>query len=367
MKILYFAPIDWEYIRQRPQHLAQRLSDTFEFIYIQPLGLRNLRISDFKRAIKRFFGLFKNKEPEGSLKVRNLVFIPVINNYIQRINVRLLRKQLRSLADKETIVWVTTPSKLIPDILTGLKCKALVYEMLDDYAGIHDPLKKDIARTETLLVNKADLIITTSSALFEKAKSINKNKERVCLSNGVDYDFFDKSRFSKPAELAGMDKIIGYVGSMDKWIDIGTIVFLADNMKEANFVFVGPLKIRNLPARKNIHYLGRRNYDMIPHYCNCFDVCLIPFIPGEFADMINPVKLYEYFALGKPVVASRMKELASLNELLYIAEGREDFLEKLKLAVSENDAVVRSKRKELARLNDWTVKAESISEALLRL
>jgi teichuronic acid biosynthesis glycosyltransferase TuaH len=367
MKILYFAPIDWEYIRQRPQHLAKRLSDTFEFLYIQPLGLRNLGISDFKRAIKRFLGLFRNRRTESSLKVISPIFIPVINLYIQRINARLLRKQLRSLADKETIVWVTTPSKLILDVLTGMKFKALVYEMLDDYPGFHASQKKDITATETLLVNKADLIIATSSALLEKATSINMNKEIVCLSNGVDYEFFDKSRFSRPAELAGMDKIIGYMGSIDNWIDIEIISFLADNMKDLNFVFIGPLRIRNLPVRKNIHYLGKKDYNVIPQYCNCFNVCLIPFRPGEFADMINPVKLYEYFALGKPVVASRMKELMPLSELLYIAEDKEDFLKKLKLAVSENDAVVRSKRKELARLNDWTAKAASIREALLRL
>lgn len=367
MRILYFAPIDWDSIRQRPQHLARRLSELHNFFFIQPLGLRNLKLSDFGRILKRLSGLFKRQGSQGRLHIKNLIFIPVINRYIQKINLFILKKQIGYLTDDETVIWITSPSKLMPDLLTGLRFKALVYEMMDDYVKIHPRMEKDITWAETWLINKANLIITTSSALFEKSKQTNKDKEAILIGNGVDYDFFTSTTFERPAELQGMKKIAGYVGTVDRWIDFETISFLAERRQDIDFVFIGPLKTPGLPQKKNIHFLGKRDYDTIPHYCNTFDACLIPFKAGEFADTINPVKLYEYFALGKPVVACKMKELTAFSDLLYLAEDKEDFLIKLGQALAETDADVRLRRKESAKLNDWTVKARLLEEALLKL
>jgi glycosyltransferase involved in cell wall biosynthesis len=251
--------------------------------------------------------------------------------------------------------------------LAKLKFKALVYEMIDDYDKIHIQMEKDIRKTEQLLVNRADLIITTSSALFEKAKGINKNKEVILIGNGVDYNFFNRDSFKRPVEFKGMDKIVGYVGTIDNWMDFETLSFLAERRQDLDFVFIGPLKTGGLSQGKNIHFLGKRDYESIPHYCNSFDVCLIPFKPGEFADTINPVKLYEYFALGKPVVAHEMREFRVFSNLLYLAKDKEDFLRKLEMALAETDANIQLKRKELAKLNDWSLKAKSIEDFLLKL
>jgi glycosyltransferase involved in cell wall biosynthesis len=367
MKILYFAPIDWDFIRQRPQHLSQRLAEHHDFFYIQPLGLRNLKLSDLRRVVKRLLGLFKRQDPKECLKIKNLIFIPIINRYIQPINLHILRKQIGSLTNEETLIWITSPLKIIPDLLSGINFRALVYEMMDDYAKIHPSIEKDITEIETWLINKADLIITTSSALFDKSKRINKNKAAILIGNGVDYEFFNKTSFQKPIELKDMGKIVGYVGTIDKWMDFEAIRFLADTRKDLDFVFVGPFKTPGLPVRRNIHFLGQRNYDTVPHYCNFFDVCLIPFKAGEFADSVNPVKLYEYFALGKPVVAYRMKELIPLNDLLYLAEDKVDFLKKLEFALDETDIEIRLKRKDFAKMNDWSVKAGLLEDALARV
>lgn len=367
MKILYFAPIDWDFIRQRPQHIAQRLAEYHDFFYIQPLGLRNLQLSDTSRALKRLSRFLKRQVPQEKLHIKNLFFIPFINRYIQKINLYFLKKQIESLTDDETIIWVTSPPSFIPLLLGRLRFKALVYEMMDDYAKIHLSREKDVLETETWLINNASLIITTSFSLCEKVKKINKDKDVFLVGNGVDYQYFNETTFKKPPELEGMNSIVGYVGTIDSWIDFETITFIADRRKDIDFVFVGPSKIKDLPVRENIHFLGKRDYETVPHYCNFFDVCLIPFREGEFADTINPVKLYEYFALGKPTVSYNMKELKAFNELIYLAKDKEDFLEKIGFALLENDPVKRLERKESARQNDWSTKINLLNEALLRV
>ncbi len=363
MKIIYFAPIDWDFISQRPQHIAKRLSkDLSEFIYIQPFGLRNLKLSDFHRIIKRLAALFRQKSTK-KIQIKNCFFIPIIDQRIQKINTILLKRQIRKLADNKTIIWVALPSVVMPDLLSDLSYKALVYEMMDDFPEIHSSKADMIRKTETWLVNKADMIITTSHELQKKAIDINSEKDVELIGNGVDYDFFCNAVSQKPAELEGMNQTVGYIGTIEDWIDFDTIAYIANQREDLDFVFVGPIRVQDVPVNKNIHFLGLRNYEEIPFYCRSFDVCIIPFKISAFADSINPVKLYEYFSLGKAVVAYEMKELKPFGDLLYLASDKHEFLQQLDMALHENDASIKQKRKEIAKQHDWSIKTNEIIHA----
>ncbi len=364
MKIAYFAPVEWNSIRQRSHHIAERMSARHDFFYIQPLGLRSMRLSDLGRALRRLKALPGESHLSTNLRIRTFYSIPFVHPVIEKVNVRLLEKQMRAFVDKETVVWITAPSGILPGILKRLQFKALVYEMMDDYPQFHPELEKEIHSAEELLIGRADVVIVTSAALSEKARRLNAGKDPVVIGNGVDFDFFNGPAAGRPADLGGMRKIAGYVGAIDSWLDMDTIVFLADRREDIDFVFVGPVRIREIPVRRNIHFMGSRDYYSIPDYCSAFDACLIPFRQGEFADTINPVKLYEYFALGKPVVASRMKELLSLQHLLYLAADKEEFLDKLDRALEENDPGMSIMRRKTAELNDWSRKTALVEEVL---
>lgn len=376
MNILYFSLVDWDYIRQRPHHLTERLAAYHNIVFLQPFGLRNVKPSDIGRVFKRFGWFFKKKNLKSGLYIKNLFFIPIINTFIRRINIRILRPQLQSLIDDQTIVWVTTPSQLIPELLERLNYRALIYEMMDDYLEIY-PSPEVVSGVESWLINRADLIIVTSEALAEKSKAINRDRPVKIIGNGVDYDFFNRASSNMPApspsplpageRVRAEQKIVGYIGTIDKWIDFEIIDSLAERWPDLNLVFAGPIKIKNLPERKNIHFLGKVDYNRIPALCNSFDVCLIPFKPVGFADTVNPLKLYEYFALGKPVVAYRMRELQPYADLLYLAEDQNDFFEKVSSALNEKGSEIIKRRKEVARLNDWSIKAGMLQEILLEL
>jgi glycosyltransferase involved in cell wall biosynthesis len=393
MKILYFSLVDWDYIRQRPHHLTERLSAYHNLIFVQPMGLRGIRPSDIRRAFNRVSWFFK-KGKKG-LQIKSPLFIPLKNPFIRRINIHLLRSQLTSLIDDESVLWVTFPSHLLWRLLEGLRYRALIYEMMDDYTKIYPPSSAvEAGQVEPWLIKRADLIIASSSALAEKSKATDRDKPVVVIGNGVDYDFFNMASSKMPIELKGLkhscrsrapspsplpagervrvrgfseQKIVGYIGTIDRWIDFEAIDSLAEKRPDLNLVFIGPIKIKDIPRRKNIHYTGRVDYERIPSLCRYFDVCLIPFRPGELADTVNPLKLYEYFALGKPVVSYRMKELEPYADLLYLAEGQGDFLEKVIMALDEENADLIAKRKEVARLNDWSIKAKILQDILSEL
>ena len=372
MRIFYFAPIDWDFIRQRPQHLAQRLSTAHDFFYIQPIGVRDLKFSDLSRAVRRLSSLglelLQRKGAGSRLRIKNLFFFPLQHDLFRTVNVFLLRRQLRGLVCPGDAIWVTSPSPLLPGILRDLPRKALIYELMDDYPKIHASKEASVRKTEAWLIEHAHLVITTSDALSQKVRAQHPGKKILQVSNGVDYAFFNREiPAAKPDEFTGMDKIAGYIGTLDTWLDFETIYYAAEKRRDIHFVFIGPSKISPFPGKPNIHFLGTRDYEQIPWYCSFFDTCLIPFHPGEFADSVNPVKLFEYFSLGKPVVSCAMKELLPYRDLLYTARDREDFLLKLEASLQETDKGLCERRKKVAGSNDWNEKAREINAALAEL
>lgn len=368
MKIVYFSLIDWDFIYQRPQHLAKRLSLNDEFIYVQPFGLRSLNLSDIPRVFKRLRSFFRFHNPKKNLYIKNPLFIPLQLHFFKKINSFLLKYQINPLIDPQTILWVTYPSNLIIRLLDGLTYQALIYEMMDDYPLVHPAFQKEISNSEEWFIHHASLVIATSDSLAERAKKIKKSPQVKVIKNGVDFEFFTQIPKEIPKEFNITGKIAGYIGSIEKWIDFDLIDFLSKNRPDINFLFIGPRRIKQVPKRKNIFYIGPVDYEWIPTYCQRFDVCLIPFLKSPFSDSINPVKLFEYLALGKPVVSYRMKELEYYQGVVYLAENKEEFLTLIEKALSESDESIAKMRKEIARSNDWGIIAEKIKkeiEALL--
>jgi len=77
----------------------------------------------------------------------------------------------------------------------------------------------------------------------------------------------------------------------------------------------------------NIKFLGKKDYQVLPYYMNTFDVCLIPFKVNELTNGVNPVKVYEYAASGKPVVSTYLPELEKYQDTIYLAKDYKEFVE----------------------------------------
>jgi UDP-galactopyranose mutase len=85
-------------------------------------------------------------------------------------------------------------------------------------------------------------------------------------------------------------------------------------MPDMQFVIIGPVvKIdpETLPRRANIHYLGGKTYDELPHYLSNWDVAMLPFAMNESTRFISPTKTPEYLAAGKPVVSTPIKDVVN--------------------------------------------------------
>jgi GT2 family glycosyltransferase len=120
-------------------------------------------------------------------------------------------------------------------------------------------------------------------------------------------------------------------------------------------------KLESLP---NVRLLGEKNYREIPLYLSHFDVCLIPFRLNKLTKGVDPVKMYEYFSQGKPVVATDMAELAQSTDLLYIGKDLIDFANKVDRAIQEKDPQLRKRRIDYAAANTWSARVETMDAAI---
>ena len=112
----------------------------------------------------------------------------------------------------------------------------------------------------------------------------------------------------------------------------------------------------------NIHFLGRRSYDSLPSYVKAFSICIIPFRIYKLTDAINPIKLYEYLAAGKPVISTRLSELSDYKKIIYLANNNSEFLELVDKALNTKADPIEFLK--IASDYDWQDKVQQMIDII---
>ncbi|MFA0779671.1 MAG: hypothetical protein RJAPGHWK_001175, partial [Candidatus Fervidibacter sp.] len=160
---------------------------------------------------------------------------------------------------------------------------------------------------------------------------------------------------------------IGFVGVIAEWVDIKLLIKIASWRPRWSFVLVGPIKrsiaLPDLPP--NIYLLGPKPYDMVPAYLQGIDVAIIPFERTEFITRyVNPIKLYEYLAAGKPVVTTPMGDYDGLETFVHIAETPEAFASAIEVAMKETTPQFKEARWRAILDRSWQVRANQVDVIL---
>ena len=354
MDIVYFSHIGWDYRYQRPHHLlSQFAKQGHRIFYIVPIleKLRNPyeleRISEniypVEISSSRYFDIYKDK-----------IDSTILNSLKKSFN--QLKNDLN--LDPFCIVSFPTWEPLVLELKKQFDYK-VVYDCVDNIEGFPNVNKERKKEEETLLKN-SDLIITSAKSLYEKIHKSTKNVRFV--PNGADFEHFSKQRTDDP--LKNFQKpIAGYFGAIAEWFDTDLVEFLAKARPDVTFVFIGDTygsNLKKILGFDNIHFLGERPYSEIPKYLHRFDVCLIPFKITPLTLDTHPIKIYEYFAVGKPVVATKLPEILSMKDLCYVSNDKKDFLSKLDKAIAENDKELVKKRIKFSSENTWEKRYQSM-------
>ncbi|PWL31616.1 glycosyltransferase [uncultured Roseivirga sp.] len=234
--------------------------------------------------------------------------------------------------------------------------KKSIYYCYDEISGT-DWSGKHGTHYEEIYMPLVDEVICTSTTL--QSNKLPLAKQVKFIPNGVNLDIF-----LAPHNEKSKGNTIGYVGAVDKRIDFELISYCAENLPEYNFEFYGPVKTELPPLPSNVSLMGSVEQHMLPDKMQNFDVGLIPFVKSKLTAAIYPLKINEYLAMGKPVVASNFSDLSDFSKVAEIADSQEEFLKAIKRSIRYNSRIKTQKRVEFAKQNSWANRAREFAEAI---
>lgn len=212
-------------------------------------------------------------------------------------------------------------------------------------------------RAERALAQAADLVVYSAETLEEYVKTLHPRR-MAHLPNGVNFSHFARNDMPVPVEYESIRRPIAvYAGCMDAWFDYALMNRMAAELPDVSFVLIGgnPAAHAKLAGMPNLHLLGLRPFARLPEYLRAADVGLIPFdVQGHptLVHSIHPLKLYEYFAAGLPVVATRWRELDRLRSPAKLCDSATEFIAAINMSLSEPRR--RAEYQRYAEQADWT-------------
>jgi len=246
-----------------------------------------------------------------------------------------------------------------------------IYYCVDDYTeypGLHSQHWKTM---EQELFSIVDGAAFTSRDLMQN-KQRRKTLPSLYLPHGVDYAHFACENAER-VPIAALEKIkkpiVGFFGTMDTWVDISAIAYLAKRFPQCSFVVIGRSVVPPtvLAGLENVHSLGQIPYSELPQYARYFDVGLIPFVMNDLTKAVNPLKLMEYYAIGIPVISTRLPDIVDVPGPLYFADTHEEYGNHLDTILRSDLSELRRQAQEVARQNSWLARAESFIQFVKRM
>ncbi|MBL39628.1 MAG: hypothetical protein CMP07_14605 [Xanthomonadales bacterium] len=360
--IVIFPIIDWHFRIQRPQHLARELAKRGHRVFY-------LTVTPRGGAVEPGFRLLEMPEPGVfvcELQVRRTKKFDLYGGKVWPEDVAEIRSALEALwrAHRigESVSIVQHPSWC--NVVTAIPANFLVYDCMDHHAGFstHTP---DVGRHERQLLKSSDLVVVTSEWLMNHHSD---HGPRI-IRNAAEIERF-LPLSSVGAKANRETPVVGYIGTIAEWFDLRLIIQSARKYKDWRFVLVGSTagcdtsEAERVP---NIVFEGERPYSQVADYLKDFDVCVIPFKLNDLIKATNPVKVYEYLAAGKPVVAVRLPELEIMQDVIHLARDEAEWNDKLQVAMNETgDRELVERRSLWARDHSWASRAETLEAAVVQ-
>lgn len=328
MRLVYLSPLPWDSFAQRPHMFVKWFHEAScgQILWVDPYPTRLPSWNDLWKVRDKRRG--DEQDVPQWLKVivpRCLPIEPVPASGL--INKPFWEHTLREIElfsrDAPTVIGIGKPSELALQLLARADAPVSFYDAMDDFPAFYSGLARAaMTRREIMLVERVMHVFVSSTALLQRWQRVKSDVKLI--QNGLAVDVLPDIA---PYGEARLKKVLGYVGTIGEWFDWDWLIALA-RTRPANVVrLIGPIfspPVSPLPS--NVEILPPCNHaSALDAICN-FDVGLIPFKRTQLTASVDPIKYYEYRALGLPVVSTRFGEMALRGKELgtYLSDGAAD-------------------------------------------
>lgn len=350
-------------------------------------GMRNdPQIVKRKNALLKGKDIYSNPPslPANLTVVTPRLTIPVnflppgaVYNSLSTINDNIVLKVIRQLIKdyqvKDFVYLNFFDPYFVRSLPADVKAIYSVYQSMDDITQVGYSNRHG-SKLEEEIIRNFDFTLCTSKELTRLKSTFSPNT--YFHPNAADISVFNRAALEvlpKPAELQGIDKpIIGYTGSIEYRSDFELLKKIAEQHYDKILFFVGPIqgdehKAVGLDKMPNVIFAGPRKITELPNYLQYFDCVIIPFKKNTLTKSIYPLKINEYLAAGKPVIATHFSEdIYTFRDVAYVVDSHEEFLQTINQSIAENNEERKRARMRVAATNTWTARVEQFWEILER-
>jgi teichuronic acid biosynthesis glycosyltransferase TuaH len=244
----------------------------------------------------------------------------------------------------------------------------VTYYAWDDWAALAQlaQWKGDIEAAYELMARRGVRICAVSEHLLSR---IGSNGPGSVVPNGIVPAEWQPP-WRAPAWLANYPSPrILYAGSIHERLDIGAICSLSEDLPDASILIVGPVAnfeiVEKLRRLHNVHIEDPLPHSEVPGLMANVDVCIMPHHRTALTESMSPLKIYEYCATGRPVVATDLAPVRNIHQRVRLVPVGGRFAPAVRDALSD-DAMIETDRQSFLQQNSWSGRHEQILDLALQ-
>ncbi len=377
---------DWGRHPSSCQHLVRNLLDRYPVLWVNTIGTRapHFDLQTVKRVSEklcqwssaRLFTKGKRISRASDSETAVHPNLTVINPGMwpwfssgsdRKLNRWLLSSQLKPVIAKlpQPIIGLTT-IPITADLSDAMLVDRWVYYCVDDFSQWPGLDRDTLRRMDRTMIHRADSLLAVSETLQEMIAG--EGRTSVLLTHGVDVDFWNYSSDTNTnSELLGVPgPTIVFWGVIDRRMDAAFLRQLSLDMKDGTILLIGPQQDPDpaILGLANVRTMPPQPLASLPGIAQQASVLVMPYADLPVTRAMQPLKLKEYLATGKPVVVSRLPSTEAWRDCLDVAATPAEFSQlvrtRMQHGIPESQMTARTR---LGR-ESWKSKAGILEDVL---
>ncbi|WP_026283423.1 glycosyl transferase [Rhizobium sp. 2MFCol3.1] len=343
MRLVYLSPVPWASFAQRPHKFVEWFHKRTDarVLWIDPYPTRLPELADFKhrptpsREERQGLSDWISVVRPSALPIEPLPGLSLINKLVWSSTFLQVRE---FVGGHNALIAVGKPSLLANLLIREHVEIPSLYDAMDEFPAFYSGLSKaGMKKREIELVRKCRDLWVTSTRL--KQHWVKMRPDLQLVPNGLEPALFVNVGRDERSETK---KVFGYIGTIAKWFDWEWVVELAKARPNDTVRLIGPTYVpvpKSLPT--NIELLPPCSHQQAIDAISRFNVGIIPFKDSPLTASVDPIKYYEYRAMGLPVISTDFGEMSLRFEAegTFISRSLEDIEEQAVRALEHQDAL----------------------------
>jgi glycosyltransferase involved in cell wall biosynthesis len=357
---------DWGRHPTSCQHLIRHLLPEQPVTWVNMIGTRRPRLdrATVRRGWEKLGQWFRPTQTQGALPANLQIVSPKVwpgfrSRWERKLNRALVGRQLRRAIDElpeAPIAIATMPTAA--DLVGRLPVRKWVYYCVDDFSAWPGIDQAAARRLEDRFIDRADVLIAVGETLMDRIE--RRGRKAHLLTHGVDLEFWANQQVTRSKR----SRTVLFWGLIDRRMDVDFLRALSTSLSDGGIVLLGPQdnpdpaiqSLGNVECRPSVPLVE------LPALAAQADVLIMPYVDAPVTRAMQPLKLKEYLATGKPIVVRDLPANREWADALDLAATPTEFAQAVLARLAGGLPADQLEARRRLADESWSAKARQFSQ-----